>query len=240
MRKLKKKASYIPLLVFASIFGGGLFLAYNYIENKTYTGNFTLEAIPTTFKSHGIDVSHHQNAIDWKLFKDNADSLIKFVYCKATEGTHFVDPQWKSNRSQLIHLNITHGAYHFFNPELNPIKQANHFLTYYKYKQNDLPPVLDTETKGTSNSELIEGIKLWLTHVEFITGKRPVIYTSYYFYSTKFNDAFDGYKFWIANYSNTPNRVKHKDIIHWQYSDTGNIPGIRANVDLNFSKIDFN
>jgi lysozyme len=240
VRKRKKKNSFIPLFIFASVLSIGSFLFYNYLEKEVYTGTLTLESLPTAFKSYGIDISHHQDKIDWELFKNKSDSLIKFVYCKATEGVNFVDPEWKSNRNQLRVLNITHGAYHFFAPKSNPIAQANHFLRNYTCNQNDLPPVLDAETEGNSTIELIKNMKLWLRHVEHLTGKRPVIYTSYHFYNTKFKHSFEGYKFWIANYSNTPSRVKHKDIIHWQYSDNGEIPGIDGDVDLNFSKIDFN
>lgn len=240
MRKRKKKSSFLPLFVFASIIGIGSFLLYKHFEKEIYKGPLTLAPVPETFKSYGIDISHHQGKIDWNMFKEHADTLIGFVYCKATEGTDFVDPQWATNRNYLTKLKITHGAYHFFNPTSNPLEQANHFLAYYKHHQNDLPPVLDAETEGNSNSDLILSMKKWLIHVEQVTGKRPVIYTSYHFYNTKFKNAFEGYKFWIANYSNTPNRVEHSDIIHWQYSDSGKIPGIKNNVDLNFSKIDFN
>lgn len=240
MRKRKKKNSFIPLLAFATLIGVGSFLLYKHFEKQIYTGPIALEPIPPTFQSYGIDISHHQGKIDWVLFKDRADSLIRFVYCKATEGTDFVDPQWENNRNHLTELNITHGAYHFFNPKTNPTTQATHFLKYYQSRQDDLPPVLDAETEGKSDQVLIDGMKEWLIRVEASTGKRPVIYTSYHFYNTKFKDAFTGYKFWIANYSNTPHRVKHNDIIHWQYSDLGEIPGIKNKVDLNYSKINFN
>lgn len=240
MRKRKKKNSIIPILAFASVIGIGSFLLYKHFEKEIYTGPLNLDPVPATFNSYGIDISHHQGKIDWVVFKEKADSLIRFVYCKATEGTDFVDPQWENNRNQLTELNIKHGAYHFFNPKTSSLTQANHFLKYYNCNQNDLPPVLDSETEGDSDQHLIEEMKKWLIHVEESTGKRPIIYTSYHFYNTKFKHAFEGYKFWIANYSNTPHRVEHKDVIHWQYSDQGKIPGIKNNVDLNYSKINFN
>ncbi|MDG1146868.1 MAG: GH25 family lysozyme [Crocinitomicaceae bacterium] len=239
MRKRKKKTSVVPLLIFTWVLAVGLLLLYKKPEKEIHAKTLSLKTLPPTFKSYGIDVSHHQDIIDWELFNQDTDSLIKFVYCKATEGTHFLDPQWKSNRKQLTALNITHGAYHFFNPKANPTTQAKYFLRNYTCKQSDLPPVLDAETEGNSTIELIKHMKTWLKYIEHATGKRPIIYTSYHFYNTKFKNAFEGYKFWIANYSNTPNRVKHKNIIHWQYSDCGQIPGIKNKVDLNFSKVDF-
>ena len=212
---------------------------YKYSLPRVFKGEIKINPLPPTFKSYGIDISHHQGEIDWESFKLNADSIIRFVYCKATEGTDFVDKKWKINQKQLQDLDIIHGAYHFFSPNKSAKAQANHFLSQYTFHQNDLPPVLDAETEGTSNADLVQSMKIWLKHVEEQTGKRPVIYTSYHFYNTKFKSQFPGYKFWIANYSNTPHRLNHDDIIHWQYSDKGRIPGVKGKVDLNFSRIAF-
>lgn len=225
--------------MFAAILAAGSLLYYKYGSTKIYTGELSLAPLPPSFESYGIDVSHHQGEIDWEVFKQNADSTIRFVYCKATEGTDFIDNKWKYNRTKLKDLKIIHGAYHFFSPSKSAKIQADHFLSQYSVAQNDLPPVLDAETEGASNSALIQNMKVWLNSVEEATGKRPIIYTSYHFYNTKFRNEFPGYKFWIANYSNTPNRLKDEAILHWQFSDKGKIPGIKGNVDLNFSRVNF-
>ncbi|MBB77909.1 MAG: hypothetical protein CL844_02775 [Crocinitomicaceae bacterium] len=225
-------------ILFTSFLIIGLLIIYKNIKINN-NDNIKLKEIPNSFKVYGIDVSHYQKKINWDFFKKN-DSLIKFVYCKATEGINFIDPQWKNNRLKLIELNIKNGAYHFFNPKLDPIKQANHFLANYTYKKNDLPPVLDSEIEIEPTEKLIKNIKLWLIHIEKTTNQRPIIYTSYYLYKKILKKHFKEYKFWIANYSKTPNRVIDKNIIFWQYSDEGKIAGISGNVDLNISKIDFN
>ncbi len=46
----------------------------------------------------GIDVSHHQGAIDWQAV---ASAGIDFAYAKATEGSQFVDGQFASNWSGM-------------------------------------------------------------------------------------------------------------------------------------------
>lgn len=195
--------------------------------------------LPDGFHSHGIDVSHYQGVIDWDKFHEEADSIVRFVYCKATEGTNHIDAQWSRNKSELRKYKIHFGAYHFFLPKKNALKQAKHYVKNYTPRQSELSPVLDVETEGKSDADLISRMKTWLSYVEKKTGRRPIIYTSFHFYSTKFKGKFKGYKFWIANYNNRPDRMVDKQIIHWQYSDHGRIPGIEGPVDLNFSKIGF-
>jgi lysozyme len=199
-----------------------------------------LKEIPTGFASFGIDVSHHQGKINWdQLFHEhNLDSVIHFVYCKATEGADHVDKQWENNRKYLSNMGTLHGAYHFFSTTSDPIHQADHFLSNWKKTDGDLPPVLDVETDGLPDKDLIGRMQQWLDHVEAKSGMRPVIYTSLHFYETKFKGYFRDHKFWIAAYSRQPD-MDDPRIIHWQYSESGSIPGIREKVDLNVSKIAF-
>lgn len=198
-----------------------------------------MQELPDGFHSHGIDISHYQGEIDWSSFTHKTDSLISFVFCKATEGLSFVDPRWSVNRNALRENNIRLGAYHYFLPKKNAKAQAKHYLNNFTPKQHDLPPVIDIEEEGISDDDLIKRMKIWLTYVEDKTGRRPIIYTSYSFYNSKFRGQFKGYKFWIANYTFKPERMVEDDILYWQYTDEGRIPGIYGNVDLNFSKVQF-
>lgn len=60
---------------------------------------------------YGIDVSAHQNLIDWNLV---AADGIEFVYIKATEGGDFVDEEFAENWAGAGDLDLDRGAYHFF------------------------------------------------------------------------------------------------------------------------------
>ena len=195
--------------------------------------------IPEGFPTIGIDVSHHQGKMDWeKLFnRTGYDSLIHFVYCKATEGHTHTDSQWKRNRKILNNFGIPNGAYHFFIPTDPPLPQARHFLKHWKKRDIDLPPVLDVETEGLSDKDLVAKMKIWLKEIEERSGMRPIIYTSLHFYETKFRSDFKDYKFWIAAYSRKPSCINDERIIHWQFSETGRIPGTKEKVDLNVSKL---
>lgn len=198
-----------------------------------------LQPLPVGFLSHGIDVSHHQGEIDWDEFMKKMDTTISFVYCKVTEGTDFVDSEWKRNHSFLAEHKMKHGGYHFFTPDVSARHQALHFLAHYSSQKHEMPPVLDAEVEGKSDHTLIEGMREWLKIVELKTGVRPVIYTSYSMYRDIMKGKFPEHEFWIASYNPDDSRVQDPEIIHWQYSDHGDVPGINGLVDLNFSKKSF-
>lgn len=240
-RSKKKSKSSIKAIVIGALLIGLSVIAYFYYSKdiKVVNKEEVVKSIPEGFPAFGIDVSHHQGEIEWeKLFvKERYDTIIHFVYCKATEGSDHLDTQWKKNRAELQRLNIPNGAYHFFSPQTEPRPQAAHFLAHWKKSDLDLPPVLDVESEGFSDEDLIAKMKIWLKVVEDKTGMRPIIYTSLNFFETKFINDFKNYKFWIAAYSRKPECIDDSRIIHWQYSEAGELPGFAEKVDLNVSKI---
>ena len=239
-KKKKSKFSGASLFFIALILGSiGIGYYYFKKKSKSILHTETIASIPVGFPSFGIDISHHQGRIDWqKLFvTERFDTIIQFVYCKATEGAGHIDMEWGNNRKMLREIGIPHGAYHFFNSKSKPRPQAQHFLTHWKPEELDLPPVLDVESEGFSDADLIAKMKIWLEVVESITGMRPIIYCSLNYFETKFAADFKDYKFWIAAYSRKPKCIEDSRIIHWQYSETGELPGINEKVDFNVSKI---
>jgi lysozyme len=243
-KKKGKKSS--KKVISYSVFGlmlGLVVLTFYYFskDEDALKRKHVIESIPDGFPAFGIDVSHHQGKINWEklLVKQQYDTIIQFVYCKVTEGSDHTDTQWERNRKILRKLKMPHGAYHFFNPKSEPRPQAEHFLAHWKKEDLDLPPVLDVETEGFSDEDLIAKMKIWLTVVENKTGMRPIIYCSLNFFETKFMNQFNDYKFWIAAYSRRPKFIEDSRVIHWQYSESGDLPGIDEKVDFNVSKITY-
>lgn len=210
------------------------------VEQEVQSPRYFIKNIPEGYASVGIDVSHHQGKIDWEelLIDKGFDTIIDFVYCKVTEGADHLDRQWERNRGILNGMGVQNGAYHYFSTKTPPRPQAAHFLAHWDERDIDLPPVLDVEDEGFSDEDLIAKMRIWLTEVERISGRRPVIYTSLNFYETKFRNRFPGYKFWLAAYSREPQYMTDDAVIHWQFSETGELPGI-GKVDVNVSKIGF-
>lgn len=240
MSRSRRKISGVLVNLF--LIGSVAFLGYIIFlqfQSKARIKPEGIRPLEEGFYSHGIDVSHYQAEIDWDSVLESNDSVLSFVFCKATEGTTIVDQRWKSNLRNLRKRKIPVGAYHFFKPKISASLQAKHFLNQYTPKEDDLPPVLDVEEEGSTKQELIENVKTWLNKVESYTGRRPIIYTNYNMYIEFFQSGFNEYKFWIANYSYNIDRVKDNRIFYWQYSDKGKIPGIKGFVDLNMSKVKF-
>ncbi len=241
----KKSANYnflYIILIVGGILGTIVFLHDRYkIKNDENKIHDFVSNIPEGFTSIGIDVSHHQGKIPWTkiLLKSPLDTLIDFVYCKATEGSDFIDSEWETNRNTLNELGVKNGAYHFFNPETEAISQAKHFISNWKKKGTDLPPVLDVETEAETDMILIQKMYDWLEFVEKETGIKPIIYTNLHFYETKFKHEFKTYKFWIASYTYKPLCIDDKRIIHWQFTNQARLPEIDEEVDVNVSKLKF-
>lgn len=239
-----KKTKSRKLLWFLLIPFGFVCFFYFWYESENFVQTSTRfhKIIPKGYKSIGIDVSHHQGEIDWDhlLIDKGFDSIIDFVYCKVTEGSDHIDRQWIRNREYLNKHGIPNGAYHYFNPKAPPREQVAHFLTHYQIRSIDMPPVLDVEDEGFSDEDLIAKVLIWCDEVTKKTGIKPIIYTSLNFYETKFRGKIVKYNFWLAAYSREPQFMSDREVLHWQFSESGRLPGIKGNVDLNVSKLEIN
>ena len=181
---------------------------------------------------HGVDLSHYNGKVN---FDKLAAAGIQFVYLKATQGQHYVDPSFAIHSKALRGSDMLRGAYHFFEPEVDAIAQADHFLNTIKHNDYNLPPMLDVEITQEAPSNLIQsGVKKWLEKVKKRLGCTPVIYTYGDFWQHQLGSAFSEYPFWLADYAKKPNVPKTAKNWHiWQYSDKGRLPGVENKVDLN-------
>jgi lysozyme len=247
MAKLKKKKSKRKprfilkfLLIIGCIFPL-CYVSYHYYKRYQKPQSSFNVTIPKPFYSFGIDVSHHQGEIDWKAVLTSVpqDTLISFIYCKATEGSDHIDKQWENNRKKLSGFSLPFGAYHFLSKGSSGEAQAKNFLKNWSKSMTKLPPVLDVEVEFNTDKELIATMKIWLETVEKASGLKPIIYTSYHFLETKFKNEFVNYPFWVAAYSKNVKSINDPRIIHWQYSEKGILSPIKEYVDFNYSKIKF-
>lgn len=240
---MARRKKFLPRLIAGGTLLGivGVLCYVVYLQFRTipHDKNEGFRPLATGFNSHGMDISHYQGEVDWDRLISKSSVKISFVFCKATEGTNLLDKKWKSNYLELRKRNIPVGAYHYFKPNKDVAKQAHFFLKHYDPKQSDLPPVIDVEEENGSPIELRNNVKKWMDIVHEETGRQPIIYTNYHMFSTIFKPHFRTYTFWIANYSDRPERMQDSRIQFWQYTDQGMVPGIDENVDLNMSKIRF-
>jgi len=182
-------------------------------------------------KIHGIDVSHDQGNINWsQVMTDDID----FVYLKATDGITYTDPLFHEYMSVLRDQELLYGAYHFFETEDDPEKQAQNFLQQISDYPLRLAPMVDVEvTKEQKPEEIKARLQVFLNKVHSATGCSPIIYSYNSFWQSNIGSEFNQYMFWLADYAkkmNAPKGVNNLTI--WQYSEKGQVKGISGLVDL--------
>ena len=210
------------------------------IKTKSDTISTTKSNNRPTLKSpiQGIDVSHFQGAINWEEIKENG---ISYVYIKATEGNIFKDPKFDTNRSSAKKHGIYRGAYHFYETGINPIAQAQIFVSVVKILETgDLPPVLDLEQGGikttVTKEQYQQNTLQWLHYVEKKLGVTPIIYCSTNF-ANEYLDTpkLAHYRLWLAEYTQKtlylPYTWKKTGWTFWQRTDLKKLKGVNGDVD---------
>ncbi|MEO7093191.1 MAG: GH25 family lysozyme [Polyangiales bacterium] len=184
----------------------------------------------------GIDVSYYQGTIDWTKVK--ADG-VEYAFVRVSDGLATIDNKFDLNWSQTRAKGILHGAYQFFRPAQDPIAQADLLLSKIGTPMaDDLPPVIDVEADGgLTPAQVAAKVKIWIDHVTGAIGKRPIVYTGYYFWRDQVGapDQTDS-PLWHAQYSTVacPNIAPPwQDWAFWQYTSSGSVNGIAGNVDMN-------
>ena len=236
---LRNTIAVIIVLLFSAVFYYFCIRPYSYRWKPCYGQQGYGVCLPYDYSVHGIDISHYQGNISWQELALNQTNIypIHFIFMKATEGGDLDDKMFGDNFELARQHGFIRGAYHFYIPRTDPVKQADFFIRNVKLKAGDLPPVLDIEVKGKkSKKELQEGVKLWLKRVEDHYGVKPIIYASYKFKLDYLNDSiFNTYPYWIAHYYVDSVRYQGRWDF-WQHSDKGKVPGIKEDVDLNVFK----
>lgn len=200
----------------------------------------------------GIDVSHHQGAIDWAAVKHSGAS---FAYIKASEGAGAQLEYLKANYAKAVQAGLLVGAYHFHRANVDSSAQSAVFLQTLRAAgaQNAaLPPMIDVETPDNTPADTI---KLRLSHivqqVEADLKVRTILYTNKNFWEDNhLGDGFSGHALWIARYLHDapaePKAPPASEIAQikppqgfakweiWQYSEKGRVNGVTTNVDLDY------
>lgn len=196
-------------------------------------------AVPNPF---GLDISHF-NTIDLNALPD----MIKFIYCKATDGVTFKDPNFKSYISTLQANNTIRGAYHFFR-FMDPVQdQVDNYLAQIAGLSGagTLPPALDIEDQvdPTANAYVINNkatciaaMQQWLDAVAQQTGQTPVIYSYRSFWHDNLGNpsGFSSYPLWLASYQTAqpgiPGDWSDKTI--WQFFGADESSAGEADMDV--------
>ncbi len=192
-----------------------------------------------TMPIQGIDISAWQGDIDWQKVRAAGTA---FVYIKATEGGDHLDPKFLENWYAAKRAGVARGAYHFLYWCRPANEQALWFMLNVPADPDALPPVLDVEwnahsptcPKRVSRETALDSIKTMLDTMEAYTGKRPIIYTDPVFHREVLEGEFNDYSFWLRSVAAEPEeRYSNRPYAFWQFTTTGQVPGIAGKVDRN-------
>jgi lysozyme len=176
-----------------------------------------------------IDVSENNGSVDFQAVKRAG---YVGVYIKAVEGATYHDKLFQEHYKAAKAAGLPVGAYGFARPRTSSgVAEADALVAAMKSAGHfDLPPMLDMEDAGgLSKSSLAKWIHAWMDRMKVKTGRVPILYTYTAFAEEHLDTSLSVYPLWIADYRNIaapPNVAGWTRWLLWQYTETGQIPGI--------------
>ena len=185
----------------------------------------------------GIDVSSHQQGIDWEQV---AADGVSFAYVKATEGSGYTDARFRENWDGARAAGVTPGAYHYFTLCSPGAEQAEDFLAAAPPEDSALPPALDLEFDGSCESRPEAAhaqaeIDDFTAAVEEAWGRRMVIYSSSEWREHYGLPVTDPRPDWLFSSGHRP---QQEDWSVWQLRFDGTVSGIEGPVDIDVARLE--
>ncbi|MCM1143380.1 MAG: glycoside hydrolase family 25 protein [Blautia sp.] len=220
-------------------------------ENLTLTEDGLMEYYEDeTIVSHkGIDVSRYQEKIDWEeVAKDGVEyAFIRLGVRGYTEGEIVEDAMFETNIKGALKNDIAAGIYFFTQATSveEAEEEAKYVLDAIEPYQITYPVVIDVEAVSAQNARTAdltkeERTEYCITFCEMIraAGYTPMIYGNLKTFMLMLDiEQLEDYDKWLASYDT--NLYFPYEFKIWQYTDSGEVEGIRADVDMNISFLEF-
>ena len=209
---------------------------------ETESGEYQYVVDDQVVSKKGIDVSSHQEDIDWTAV---AEDGVEFAFLRAGfrgygTGSMNEDTTFKANLEGAKAAGIDTGVY-FFSQAITveeAIEEADFVVELLDGQTLELPIVYDVEKVGASDARADDLTKEERTEIglAFMSRITELGYTPAIYHNTEMGallidiGQFMDYDIWFAGYNKEfywPYRYKY-----WQYSDTGTVSGIDKAVDL--------
>ncbi|MBO6015635.1 MAG: glycoside hydrolase family 25 protein [Lachnospiraceae bacterium] len=221
------------------------------VSHHTYDWNclkrngdeITYENDPEYTIRKGVDVSHHQGAINWEKVKAAG---YEFAFLRigyrgyGSAGTLGVDKRFAENLQNAHAAGLDVGVY-FFSQAVNETEaeeEAELVLSQLSGAKLELPVVYDPElirdtaarTDDVSGEQFTKNTQTFCEKVR-AAGYDPMIYSNMVWEGFLFDmKALENYPVWYADYEPKPQTPYH--FVFWQYSEKGHVDGIDGIVDL--------
>lgn len=197
----------------------------------------------------GVDVSVHQDNIDWTKVKESGIdfAMVRLGYRGYGTGEAQLDENYAENIQGARDAGLDAGVY-FFSQAITAeeaVEEANLVIESLDGLDVNYPVVYDWEiiyddTARTDNISVDVLTDCCVAFCETIknAGYTPMIYQNKRTSIFKLDlNRLNDYDFWLAEYNTEP--TYYYDFDMWQYTSTGRVSGIEGDVDLNISFKDY-
>lgn len=192
----------------------------------------------------GVDVSKYQGDVDWEKVREAG---MEFAILRlgfrgyGPEGKIVLDEYFQENMEGALSAGLTVGVY-FFSQAVTSEEaeeEAAFVLSNIEGYQVDGPVVFDTEeikddvarTDQLTRTQITDHCIAFCDAVRE-AGKEPFIYANMKWMAFTLElERLTDYQKWYADYEPVPQCPY--EFTMWQYTETGSVPGIQGNADLN-------
>ena len=208
-----------------------------YTENGKVTSKF------------GIDVSAHQEEIDWPTVRKAGVefAMIRAGYRGYTGGSLVIDDYFEQNVQGAQEAGIDVGVY-FYSQAITPeeaLEEAELVLSLIADKEITYPVVYDWElvTNDVARTDDVSVRTLTQCSIAFCeriqqAGYIPMVYQNKRTSLLKLDlPELTDYDFWLAEYNDEATYYYNYQM--WQYASDGTVPGVNGHVDVNICFKDY-
>lgn len=190
----------------------------------------------------GIDVSEHQQTVDWEQVKDAGIDfvMLRVGYRGYTEGKRFRDSRFLQHLAGAREAGLDVGVY-FFSQAITPEearKEAEFLLVILKDDPAEMGIAFDWEfVSADARTGNVDGRTMTDCAIAFCetiaqAGHKPMVYFNQHQALEQYAlEELTAYDFWLAMYTDEMTFPYRVDM--WQYTEEGTVPGVDGPVDIN-------
>lgn len=191
-------------------------------------------------RAFGIDVSHYQLDIDWKMVKA-AGKQFAIMKAQYEAKSHKKDEYFEANYRGCGENGIMRGVYIFIGTQSiqDPVRDAVSLLNHLNGRELEYGIWLDMEAASLRACGKKEITRLANVYAEIFekAGYYVGIYSNLDWTKNVLDmKALERFDFWMARYPKADTGVIKEGLnpggVAWQYSSKGIVPGIKVKCDL--------
>jgi lysozyme len=180
----------------------------------------------------GLTLSKFDKRADLSVLRKHG---LQFAYIKVSQGIK-KDETAQQNIDAAFANGLKVGLFHVFDPQQEPERQVENFVSELQLKRWDLPPTIDCEEIPGSNTPTDYSDRLYkfTSQVRQKIGVKPVIYVGKTFADQYLDQRFSDCPLWIAKYLSGNQTDKPalprfwREFVFWHFTDSVDDPTLEG------------